>query len=226
MTGGNDGHALYAAIDLGSNGANECVAYVEYLPPDPSAIPPRPIAVEAHGVGDDEIINCVKTSPTFRQGIIRDASGHQHFDDRIVYAQTPNFGIWQNINSTANLLQLKPYLQAANIGVNTATPTAKLDVNGTIKAATNVRAMEMCTKTTTDPMTGQPICVKPESVYNITCPSGYYIASVTRDANNALQPNCQRIGFTPPSTNVSCPGGVLGIYTNGSTTCGTILYDN
>jgi prepilin-type N-terminal cleavage/methylation domain-containing protein len=166
----------------------------------------------------------------FISSIRYDAPGALHFDDRIAFYVEHQASLWSDhLNSSFTTQGNAKNDNSGNIGIGTTLPAQKLNVVGDISVSTKVMAQKICDDGTTD-------CMKPETLYNVTCPcsgglgtgtgpgstclsTDLYIKGISLNAANQLVPTCGPLTFTPPAATVNCPGGVLGIYTDGTINC-------
>lgn len=155
--------------------------------------------------------NCDGDS-TFVSAARNTAEGANYFDDYTSFHLETPIGLWEPAGATG--IQNK---NTGNIGIGTATPTARLDVNGNILATTNVGAKTLCQNTG-----GTDLCINPTTIKNLTCESrgsGWYMRGI-KLSGTTLSPDCAPIEFMP-SAATTCPsnGRIRSIYTDGTRDC-------
>ncbi|MDB5491966.1 MAG: prepilin-type N-terminal cleavage/methylation domain protein [Micavibrio sp.] len=153
--------------------------------------------------------NCDNDS-RFRSALGRfDAKLPTFFDDYLVAYTRRETGIWEAVGSTGSIHNLNK----KNVGIGTATPTAKLEVNGDIRADYDARASAICKKDAS----GNPVdCFNIEAITgsgiiecpNTTAPADPATYTIMRGITNG-----RAICAAPPTAattakpSTSCPAG-------------------
>lgn len=179
--------------------------------------------------GTREAENCNEDSIFMQSISIQEGNGANQYDDYVKFKTASGGDLWRNLmldgKSTAHLINSN----TQNVGINmNTTPTSKLDVNGTIRAAT-VRSDQICGPTPTDKCLRPDILNLMPYVANGTstvtngvsyCPAGQIVVEISEG-----QLKCGYIKFSAPvaawGKSPACATGkyIRSILTNGCIIC-------
>lgn len=159
--------------------------------------------------------NCDNNS-TFRYSIQNNGAGTSHYDDYIELGIVLYENIWSPHTDDSGFDNRDVKNEnTGNIGINTNTPSQKVEVAGDILSTTQVMSVEICDNAST------PNCIAPDSIYDLECPTaGQYMKSISIDTTtNKLKPNCQNLTPALPA-NIDCGAQwVQGFYSDGTVVC-------
>lgn len=131
-----------------------------------------------------------------------------YFDDVTYFAQRFDNELWANTAAGSIHIYNK---NTGNVGIKTATPTEKLDVNGDLKAANNTKVTQIC-----DYTGAKCFNVSRISGTGMACPVNQVMVGITNG-----NPDCVAVAVTPPA-NVDCQAigkWVQGIRSDGAVIC-------
>lgn len=129
------------------------------------------------------------------------------YDDFVYFTKSQSSTLWAYIFGTGDIYNLN----TNNIGIKTATPTERLEVNGAITTDNTVKSTSLCRKDGTGCFNIDVIT----TTNKIRCPADRVMTGVS--LGNEI---CQVPVFSGTKPNVDCsPGWVHGIKSNGDVIC-------
>lgn len=190
-TAGINNDAHYAVISHGKNGAGAYSIYGTVVAACPAAA-----TMENENCDGDAI---------FRSALgVYEGAGANYFDDYTYFSKSSGAALWNNLapNHIINL-------NTKNVGINTSTPTEKLDVSGTIQATNNVKVEKICTKSGSD-------CFDVKKISNsgMSCGGITVMKGITNAGTDCITPT-----YSSP-VDVDCtPNWISGIRSDGCVIC-------
>lgn len=167
----------------------------------------------AAGTVDQE--NCDRTNATFIAGLRAMAAGAAYYDDVLLQRSFTMSELWRFGDTTSTIYNVNP----GNVGVGTASPEQKLDINGNLRTST-VNASSLCDR-------GMENCWGPEKLggSGMRCsttavPGRTRIMQGIRQAE--VDPLCTEVSLPTVMANQKCanPGQyVVGFTASGSIIC-------
>ncbi|MGZ9097311.1 MAG: type IV pilin protein [Micavibrio sp.] len=130
------------------------------------------------------------------------------YDDFVYFTKSRSSTLWAYIFGTGDIYNLN----TNNVGIKTATPTERLEVNGAITTDNNVKATQLCQKDGTDCFNLDVIT----TTNKIRCGTADQVMTGVSIGDEI----CQVPVFSGTTPNVDCsPGWVHGIKSNGDVIC-------
>lgn len=172
------------------------------------------------GTLDDE--NCDNDNVII-DGVYSNSNNASYYDDSFNIQAWLNTEIWSYVPGSSTEIQNN---NTGNIGINTTTPSEKLEVVGNVRITSDVYAQQLCRDVYTDPVTGVKTGVDCFSPDMIGGPAGTAIqCAVSGQAMTGISSGtaqCGNVGI-PALANKSCSGAtpyVTGFDSSGNLTCG------
>lgn len=154
--------------------------------------------------------------------------GAQYFDDIARFGRVSQTSYWYRIaNSQGRNIQ---NANVGNVGINTEQPSERLDVNGTLRTTSEVRAARICTTAGKACAKDDAACFRKECFNmadfskdgQVACPAGQVMTGFydTNPNTDVIEPECIAVTFDPVK-NVTCPAGryMTGVRSNGEIIC-------
>ncbi|MDY0028646.1 MAG: prepilin-type N-terminal cleavage/methylation domain-containing protein [Pseudobdellovibrionaceae bacterium] len=190
-TAGINDDAHYAVISHGKNGGGAYSSSGTVVSACPAAT-------------NKENENC-DGDATFRSALgVYEGTGVDYFDDYAYFAKSSGAALWNNLapNHIINL-------NTKNVGINTSTPTEKLDVSGTIQATNNIKVEKICTTSGSDCFD-----VKKVSSSGMSCGGVTVMQGITNAGTDCITPSYS----TPVDADCS-PNWIQGVRSDGCVIC-------